>query len=151
VRTVGGRGLALACAGTLRLSDLLEAFQAPATLGKTKDLHGWVIGDLIPALQAYLAATGYRPETDQDTGDDEILVATGGRIWRIAPDWSAFEPIATYTAIGSGECFVLGALHALAAMDLGLPPRDMVGVALGAAASFDLGTAGPMHVVEVPA
>lgn len=148
VRQSGASTVTLAVAGSVRLSNLVRGCPIPATLGKAKDLHGWVIDEFVPAISAHLGAAGYPADADkEEAGSDEMLVVIGDRFWRVASDWSVFEPGDTFTAIGSGECYVLGALHALAAAHPELPDRNKVAAALAAAAAFDYGTGGTMSII----
>lgn len=141
VYAVGGLArVALGVAGSVRFSNIVRHCQLPDGLEAGADPHEWIIRRLIPVLRAACEDAGYSQQDGEQ--QNELIVAIGGRAWRMFGDWSVFEPAGPFLAIGSGECYAIGALHALEADDrLG---RVHAAIALDAAAAYDLGTGGPM-------
>lgn len=141
-------GVLLSAAGNLRLLNLVRAFRVPDSLNDARDPAEWVIGEFVPALVSHLSAAGY-PGEGRDGSDDEVLIVIRDRFWRLGgQDWAVVEPSVGYASIGSGECYAIGAIHAIESALPALPARQVVELAIAAAASFDCGTGGKVHIVS---
>ena len=143
-----GLAIRFATAGELRLSDLVRYFPMPSGLGDADDAHEWLATQMVPALRAYCAEAGWPEEEDKASASFEIMIVIGSRVWRIGRDWSLFEPGGPYVAIGSGECYALGALHALSDQSPGMDPATLACVALDAVSAYDVSTS-PPYTLEV--
>jgi hypothetical protein len=119
----------LGLAGTWALLPLLRALDVPRPSGLDSD------GDLVAA--ALREAWGSRARDES-----AVLAAGGGRVWVVqVTDWAALR-MREYAAIGEGEPFALGALHATR----GLEPRARVMAALRAARTHCPSVGGRLRV-----
>lgn len=137
-----------ATAGELRLSDLVRYFPMPLGLGKASDDHEWLATEMIPALRAYCTEEGFPEEEDKSSASFEIMIVIGARVWRVGRDWSLFEPGGPHVAIGSGECYALGALHALSDRNPNMDPATLACAVLDAVTAYDVSTS-PPYTLEV--
>lgn len=76
--------------------------------------------------------------------DSSFLVATGDRIFSVSSQMSVSRFL-KYQAIGSGDEFALGALHAL--YDRGFSARELAVAAVESAITFDSACGGPVEVL----
>lgn len=146
-RQSGARSFLVGTAGDIRLMNLVRHFPMPATLDEAPDLHEWLATVMIPALRSYCEAERYPSEDDKADTDFEIIVVVDDRVWRIARDWSLFEPGGRFCVIGSGECYALGALHALSEACPEMGAAALATAALAAACEFDVSSSPPFTFV----
>lgn len=148
-RQVSGQQVFIGVAGDMRYVDLIRFCPLPETLTAERDPHEWLVTEVIPALRTHCEGAGYPSDDDDaDNTNTEVLIVTAGRVWRMAGDWSIFEPGGMYCAIGSGEGYVLGALHALAWHCPELAPEALARAALHAACAFDVGSSPPFTIAN---
>lgn len=109
-------------------------------------VEAWMATDFVNAVRECLKKGGWaEKEKDQERGGT-FLVAYKGRIFEIQSDYQVGERGEPFSAVGCGEDLALGALFA---MDVKIPPRFKVELALKAAAAFSAGVYPPFRVEEL--
>lgn len=136
----GSEPMAIGFAGSFRVGQVVRYnFEAPAYEGGCVDEYMHV--QFIPALRECYGAHGVlEVEKNVETGGT-IMVAFRGRLFVIYRDFQIAELLDDYEAIGCGSRYALGALHAI--RDREMDPIARLEHALGAAAYFSTGVAGP--------
>ncbi|MEU1355333.1 hypothetical protein ABZ410_15740 [Streptomyces cinnamoneus] len=117
---------AMGFCGSFRMGQLLHhAFKAPKPKG---ELDRFMTTKFVNKLRACLKEAGWaRKESEQEQGGT-FLVGIYGRLFIVYGDYQVAEPADGYAAVGCGNEFALGALHATATTDL--TPRERLTVAL---------------------
>lgn len=115
-------------------------------VARTDDLHGFMATRFIDDVRACLKTGGYQKTENEVERGGTFLVGVGGRLFRVERDYQVGEPLAGYDAVGSGQAYALGALHALVVAE-GEPARK-VAAALEAAAAHNIGVR-PPFLLEV--
>ncbi|MFC0600378.1 hypothetical protein [Streptomyces palmae] len=124
---------------SFRMGQLLHhAFKAPKPKG---DLDRFMTTVFVDALRSCLKDGGWaRKESDQEQAGT-FLVGIHGRLFTVHDDYQIAEPADGYAAVGCGDEYALGALHATANLDL--KPRKRLTLALEAAGYHSAGVSAP--------
>ena len=77
--------------------------------------------------------------------DGSFLVGYNGKLYAIYNDYQVGQPKESYMAMGCGEHFALGAMHATVEKE----PYKKIEVALNAAAAFSMGVRPPFNYVKL--
>ena len=120
--------------------------EAPALGAVSEVFAAWLM--LHAALRAdyYLLSDANEDDPYESTRMDALVVnATGAYL--VTADRSV-DVVARYDAIGSGDLYALGALHALTSVP-GIEPEEMAARAITAAAEFDVHTGLPYEIHTV--
>lgn len=99
------------------------------------ELHSFMCRHFTGALRACLRKEGWLEKRNEREAGGRFLVGVRGALFVIQNDFSIYEPMAPYAAIGAGTPYALGALHAQ--QMLGYPAGGalpVIGLALQAAA-----------------
>src|SRR5207253_5816115 len=128
---------------SFRLGQLIE--HHVAWPGLDGDELTWAITWFVPALRKALKLHGYAIENNDRGG--EFLLAVRQRLFLVQPDFSVLETCDPYDALGDGEDFAMGAMHALweRTSDLGYAFLE---AALAAAAAHSIHVAPPYTFVS---
>ncbi|MEU1311029.1 hypothetical protein ABZ419_19365 [Streptomyces cinnamoneus] len=132
--------------GSFRMGQLLHhAFKAPKPKG---DLDRFMTTKFVNKLRACLKEAGWaRKESEQEQGGT-FLVGIYGRLFIVYGDYQVAEPADGYAAVGCGNEFALGALHATATTDL--TPRERLTAALAAASHHSTDVCEPFTYTTAP-
>ncbi|MEU1376905.1 hypothetical protein ABZ442_25070 [Streptomyces triculaminicus] len=137
---------ALGFCGSFRMGQLLHhAFKAPKPKG---DLDAFMTTRFVNKLRACLKEAGWaRKESEQEKAGT-FLVGIHGRLFIVYADYQVAEPADGYAAVGCGNEFALGALHATATANL--PARERLTAALAAASHHSTDVCEPFTYTTAP-
>lgn len=117
---------------SFRMGQLLRwSFQPPAPPKDPNDLHWFMTIEWVNALRSCLQAGGWAKRRDEREEAGIFLVGVAGHLFLIDGDYQVGVPADGYHAVGAGEEFAIGALHATAGF--GMAPEARVVAALTAA------------------
>jgi ATP-dependent protease HslVU (ClpYQ) peptidase subunit len=136
-------------AGSFRMGQLLRyAWDPPTTPTAERDDMGFLVVDVMDSVRALLEQHGYlKKKHDVETLDDGLfLLGYRGRLYRVDADLQVGRSRHGYAAIGCGESYALGSLHATADIAAAAPRR--IRSALKAATVFSGGVRGPYVVMS---
>ena len=138
-------GWTVGVAGSARFANLLEhVFKWPKA--PTTDDMGAVVR---LAVDIAKAVSGddlcFSTSSGQRSLESELMIVVAGRIYTSGSNLGVYRSRRGYAAIGSGDQYALGALHATR----GQPPRARVVTALRAAAAHTPTVAGPFRILRV--
>ncbi|MFF5125317.1 hypothetical protein ACFY41_00055 [Streptomyces syringium] len=128
---------------SFRMGQLLHhAFKAPKPRG---DLDRFMATVFVDKLRKCLKDGGWARKDSEQEQAGTFLVGVHSRLFAVYGDYQIAEPADGYAAVGCGDEFALGALHATAA--LYLKPRERLGLALAAAGHHSAGVSAPFSYV----
>ncbi|MFI9203066.1 hypothetical protein [Streptomyces sp. NPDC053048] len=131
---------------SFRMGQLLHhAFRAPKPEG---DLDRFMTTVFVDKLRTCLKDGGWARKDSEQEQAGTFLVGVYDRLFAVHDDYQIAEPADGYAAVGCGDEFALGALHATA--DLGLKPRKRLTLALTAAGYHSAGVCAPFRYVTAP-
>ena len=88
---------------------------------------------------------GYSEVKDQRESGGPFLVGYRGQLYSVQGDFSVLQLRDTFTALGCGSSYAMGAMSALR----DAPPKKRIRKALKAAAHFSIGVVGPFYVLSL--
>ncbi|MGK5543545.1 hypothetical protein ACSNOH_02205 [Streptomyces sp. URMC 127] len=137
---------ALGFCGSFRMGQLLHhAFKTPKPKG---DLDAFMTTRFVNKLRTCLKEAGWaRKESEQEKAGT-FLVGIHGRLFIVYPDYQVAEPADGYAAVGCGNEFALGALHATATANL--QARERLTTALTAASHHSTDVCEPFTYTTAP-
>jgi len=146
-------------AGSHRVSNILRFTLQHINHENSMDNEEFISRYLVESLRTALRDGG---ALHTESGIDHIgakddtsgfLVGYRGRLFWLAYDLSVSQYETPYFAIGSGDAYALGSLHASAALasSVQLTPEQRVTMALEAACAFDIGCGGSIVIESLPA
>jgi len=128
--------------GTIRMGQLLRySFQPPARDGQ--EVMAYLVTRWTDALRTTFKDAGFASKENEVERGGHFLIGYDRRLFHIEGNYQVFEASDGFDAVGSGEEYALGALHATA----GEKPMDRVRIALDAAARFTPTVAPPYRIV----
>ncbi|MCA6091140.1 hypothetical protein LE181_03010 [Streptomyces sp. SCA3-4] len=128
---------------SFRMGQLLHhAFKAPKPKG---DLDRFMTTVFVDRLRTCLTEGGWARKDSEQEQAGTFLVGIQGRLFTVYDDYQIAEPADGYAAVGCGDEFALGALHATAGLDL--KPRKRLTLALAAAGHHSAGVSAPFRYV----
>lgn len=128
---------------SFRMGQLLEhAWEPPRFPGGS--VHGWLCTDVMESLRTLFESVGFGRVENAESKGGQFLLGWRGRVYRVGSDYSVIERDPCEAAVGCGEGYALGALHATR----GQPPYDRIASALAAAEEHSTGVAGPFTILE---
>jgi ATP-dependent protease HslVU (ClpYQ) peptidase subunit len=132
---------------SFRMGQLLRYKLSPPRRYPEIDLFEYMATDFVDAVRKTLKNGGYaRTDNGEDSGGT-FLVAREGRLFKVQRDFQVSESMHGFDAIGCGEDYALGALHA----NERLAPDERVRSALEAASRFSAGVCGPFVIKRASA
>lgn len=131
---------------SFRMLQLLEFELTPPPIVEGQEPYAYAVKALVPSIRATLKSGGF---AKIDSGREEggsFLVGFRGHLFAIYNDFQVAESTENFEAVGCGEGYAMGAMHALRSAD----PLDRLKAGLEAAAAFSAGVAPPFHFFEIP-
>jgi len=122
---------------SFRMGQLLRYALQPPAVGA--DLDKFMVTTFVDAVRDCLKAGGFATKESEAEHGGTFVVGVAGRLFRIDSDYQVGEQADRFDAVGCGQEFALGALHATA----GMPPKRRINLALEAAARYSAGVTGP--------
>ncbi len=132
---------------SFRMGQLLQYELSPPPLVEGQEPYAYAVKALAPAIRATLRNGGWASTVNGREEGGVFLVGFRGRLFRIDSDFQVGEGAEAFEAVGCGENYAMGAMHALHGAD----PMTRLQAGLDAAAAFSAGVSGPFHFVELPA
>lgn len=140
---------AFGVSGSLRAAQLLQYAFVPPEPAEGVDLARFLATEFVDAARTCLKDGGHaKKDLEQEGSSVTVLIGVHGRLFRLCGDYSIGEGSQPFAAVGCGEDFVLGALHATA--NLGWQPKQRLRTALKAAEWFSAGVRGPFTYASTP-
>jgi ATP-dependent protease HslVU (ClpYQ) peptidase subunit len=128
--------------GSYRMGQLIEHHLELPPLGG--DEQAWAIKTLIPQIRDLFTDGGFAHVKDNEETGGTWLLAVRRRLFLVQDDYSVLEARQPYNAVGCGEDFATGAMHALWKPPV-KNPRAFLRAALDAASAFSTGVAAPYN------
>jgi len=133
---------------SFRMGQLLRyAFTPPEP--EMTDLHRFMCTAFTDALRQCLKDGGWAGKDKEREEGGTFLVGTHGRLFFVSADYQVGEPADPYAAVGCGDGYALGALHATEGGRMA--PQRRLDAALAAAERFSNGVRGPFAHVSTTA
>jgi ATP-dependent protease HslVU (ClpYQ) peptidase subunit len=127
---------------SFRMGQILQYEFKPPEVTKD-DMMEFMVCDFVPAIRQCFKEHGYsKIESNREVGGT-FLVGVRGRLFAIQGDFQVAESVYGYQAVGCGEAYALGSLHATTEVK----PDDRLKVALLAAEEFSGGVRQPFNFV----
>jgi len=116
---------------------------------KAVGISNWDILQVIAeSLRECFVDHGYVYVKDGRELGDVFLIGFHGQLYEIQAEFDVLQMASTYHAIGAGDMVALGALHALASVELdGVGPEDHIAIALKAASKYRADVRSP-YIIE---
>lgn len=113
----------------------------------TLSLEEWAVTKLVPEMRSLLKEHGHATvQNATESHESVLLIGAEGRLLKVGGDYTVTEAT-PYGAVGCGQDFALGVLHATAT--LGLAPFDRLRMALEAAGHFSAGVREPFTFLRL--
>ncbi len=139
--------LILGLTSSFRMGQLLEFNLTPPPIVEDQEPFAYAVRSLVPAIRQTLKDGGFaRIDSGRETGG-VFLVGFRGRLFTIYEDFQVGEDLGDIAAVGCGDAYAMGAMHALPNAE----PRARMQAGLDAASTFSAGVSGPFHFVELAA
>lgn len=136
----------IGCTSSFRMIQLLRFSFKPPEVSK-KDVYEYMCTDFIDAVRECFKEGGFLQKySDGDDKGGTFLVGYKDRLFQIDGDFQVGESLNGFNAVGCGEDFALGALHAN--LKENMSPKNRVLKALEAAAFFSGGVCKPFIIKE---
>lgn len=134
---------------SFRMGQLLRYdLELPALPTGRRDLHEWMVSDLVPAIRELFRVGGFMTkEKDREQGGF-FLIGGFGRLFEIDRNYAVCEPIHLFTATGCGYTYALGSMHTTKGCGAYVA-RVRIKQALAAAVEFSTGVRGPFTIRSV--
>ncbi len=134
---------------SFRMADILQyCFSIPPRMiGQSNEEY--ICATIIPALRGAFSEHGFVSQEEGQEAGGSFLMGHKGRVYSIQSDFALLYRDAPYDAVGCGEDFCIGAMHALTAT----PKKtgsEVVLAALKAAEANSAGVRGPFFVEKLP-
>jgi len=141
------KGYLIGFTSSFRMGDILRFLAALPSPPASGDLRRFMVVRFVEAVRKALKKYGFAAKKSEQESGGTFLVATRGRIFYIDSDYQVGESVHGFDAVGRGESYALGALHATAGWGTGGDRRVLD--AIGAAIEFSTGVCGPAHVLGI--
>jgi ATP-dependent protease HslVU (ClpYQ) peptidase subunit len=129
-----------------RMADLLQ-YQVDLQRIEGKDLMQYMVEDFVEEVRETFKEHGYTKIEDSQEEGGNFLVGIKDRLFVVYDDFHVNECAEDYFAVGCGEQFAMGAMHALKHTDY--TSKEKVERALAASSKFSNGVAPPFLVKEL--
>lgn len=130
---------------SFRMGQLLQFALTPPPIHEGQPAYEYAVKSLIPAIRSTFREGGFLRVKDNREEGGSFLVGFRGHLFAIYDDFQVGESTELYEAVGCGDCYAMGAMHAAAHK----PPRERLEAGLLAAAKFSAGVSGPFHYLEL--
>lgn len=132
---------------SFRMGQLLEFNLSPPPINEGQEAYNYAVKALIPAIRQTLKDGGYTKTVDGQECGGTFIIGFRGRLFTIYDDYQVAETIGDVAAVGCGEAYALGAMHALP----DAAPMERLVAGLNAAVAYSAGVAPPFHFIEIGA
>lgn len=139
--------LILGGTSSFRMLQLLQFNLTPPPIIEGQEPFAYAVKALVPEIRSTLKTGGYATVVNGRDEGGIFIVGFRGCLFTVHSDFQVAECIDDITAVGCGEGYAMGAMHALAGAD----PMVRLQAGLDAAATFSAGVSGPFHFVELAA
>lgn len=130
---------------SFRMGQLLQFNLTPPVIQEGQAPYEYAVKLLIPEIRNVFRAGGFlKLENNVEVGG-VFLVGFRGHLFSVHNDFQVGESVESFEAIGSGDSYAMGAMHASRSAE----PRDRLQAGLDAALAFSAGVASPFHFVEL--
>lgn len=140
--------LILGGTSSFRMLQILGFDLVPPPIIECQEPYAYAVKALVPALRAALKAGGWAETVNGRDAGGVFMVGFRGHLFTIYGDFQVAQATEAYEAVGCGESYAMGAMHAIGNT---VDPKTRLQAGLDAAAAFSAGVAGPFHFVELPA
>jgi ATP-dependent protease HslVU (ClpYQ) peptidase subunit len=142
-------GMVMGFTTSWRMGQLLRySLKLPDHKGEKDDFE-YLCTDFIDAVRECLKQGGYAKAVNNEESGGVFLLGYRRKLYRVDSDFHVGRSVNGYNAIGSGECYALGALMVLHDEFCNiLPAKAIVTQALEAAARFSTGVSAPFTVIQ---
>jgi ATP-dependent protease HslVU (ClpYQ) peptidase subunit len=136
-------GFVFGFTSSFRMGQLLHYAFTPPKQKVEQDLYEYMVVDFVDAVRQCYKGHGWgKKDTDEAERGGTFLIGRSGRLFSVQGDFQVCESRSAYQAVGCGDEYALGSLHATE----GIKPKTRVLKALEAAEHFSAGVAGPFVV-----
>lgn len=129
---------------SFRFGQLLRFGSDPPALVPGMPDFEWMVRRFIPWLSETLASWK-KTENGRDEGGT-ALVGLGGSLFEVESDFQVGESVVPYSAVGCGDEYAMGAMHAASAA--GVSGAALARAGLEAANAFSAGVAAPFTFLQ---
>ncbi len=131
---------------SFRMLQLLQFSLSPPPIIEGTTPYAYAVKALVPAIRHCLKEGGWaKTESGQEQGGT-FLVGFRGRLFTIYSDYQVAEEAGGIAAVGCGDAYAMGAMHALPDAD----PEARLRAGLEAAAAYSAGVAPPFTFITLP-
>lgn len=132
---------------SFRMGQLLASNLTPPPIIEKQEPYQYAVKALVPALRDTLRAGGWLSTVNGREEGGVFIVGFRGHLFTIYSDFQVAEEIENIAAVGCGEAYAMGAMHALGK---DADPKARLLAGLDAAATFSAGVSAPFNFVELP-
>jgi ATP-dependent protease HslVU (ClpYQ) peptidase subunit len=140
------RQVAAGFTSSFRMGQLLQHHLTLPTLHG--DELAWTISELVPVIRQTFKDHGYAEVRNNEETGGTFLLAIRARLFVVQGDYAVLETRHPYDAVGCGQDYAMGAMHALWKPKTGHSPaaaRSFLRAAIDAASEFSLGVGPPYN------
>lgn len=130
---------------SFRMLQLLQFSLSPPPITEGQEPYAYAVRALVPAVRQCMKDGGWAKIDGSREEGGTFLVGFRGHLFTVYNDYQVAEEIGGVAAVGCGESYALGAMHALADKS----PQERLQAGLDAAVHFSAGVAAPFHFVEL--
>lgn len=131
---------------SFRMGQLLQFGLTPPPINEGQPAYEYAVKSLIPAIRETFRSGGFMRLKDNREEGGQFLVGFRGHLFMVDVDFQVGESVDSFEAVGCGDCYAMGAMHASADR----PPLERLEAGLRAAAKFSSGVAEPFHFLTIP-
>jgi ATP-dependent protease HslVU (ClpYQ) peptidase subunit len=135
---------------SFRMGQILQhVFTPPVRQPNVPDDFAFLVGYFIPTLMNCMTENGYAAVNNNRVSGGTFMMGYRSKLYTIDNDYQVGRSLLGYDAVGCGQEYALGAIHA-GANNIKEPKR-LLTVALDAASTFSTGVCGPYNFVTLKA
>jgi len=149
VFTIGDEFL-IGYTSSFRMGQIIEHCFKPPNYKEGASIQKYLVSSFVPKLTAVLENHNFLVFKDNEAIGGTFLLGFKGKIFEIGSDMQVNEFKENYHAVGSGERYALGALHAMS-HDSKIVPKERLTAAFEASAHFTNSVCGPFTIKSVDA
>ena len=138
-------GFLMGFTSSFRMGQLLQYALKPPHPQEKADLMRFMATEFIDVVRNTLKAGGYASKENETESGGCFLVGYLGRLFRVHSDYQVAESAYGFDAVGCGESYAAGSLHATPKLE----PKKRVLLALEVAEKCSAGVRAPFHVMSL--
>jgi len=116
------------------------------TKGDKKDVYGFVVQKIIPAIRLSLMKNGWLLKENGREEGGSFVVGRNGELFSVEADFQVVQSSLLYTSVGAGEEYARGSLFSTGNTKMRDDPVRRVLEALKASAAFSPSVRGPFYI-----